>query len=80
MIKQTTGPWHIGKDLRIIGADNERIARIDNNINVDGLTNARLIAAAPDMLEALENLIMFPLGNFQVEAARKAISKAKGEI
>lgn len=41
--------------------------------------NARLIAAAPDLLEALKGLAMFPLGTFQVQAARAAIAKATGE-
>ena len=38
--------------------------------------NARLIAAAPELLEALKNLVTFPLGTFQVEAALAAIAKA----
>jgi hypothetical protein len=42
--------------------------------------NARLIASAPELLEALENLIMFPLGQFQVEAALNAVRKARGEL
>lgn len=38
-----------------------------------------LIAAAPDLLEALQNLLTFPLGTFQVQAAQAAIAKAEGQ-
>ena len=41
--------------------------------------NARLISAAPDLLEALKGLLMHPLGAFENEAARAAIAKVKGE-
>ena len=50
----------------MLGSDNE-----ETN------ANARLIAAAPDLLEALEALLE---GDFNVaEKARAAIAKAKGE-
>jgi hypothetical protein len=52
----------------------------------DGFTiaDARLIAAAPDIFEALEKFIVWsgePIGTaeFPLEIARAAIAKAKGE-
>lgn len=45
--------------------------------------DARLIAAAPEMLEALERIIRngttFTLTQFDLDAAKAAIRKAKGE-
>jgi len=64
----------------------------DRHISVEGRTgdeaeaNARLIAAAPDMLEALESLVATIDFVYRVkqegdtmDAARKAIAKATGE-
>ena len=55
-MKHTPGPWHIGKGLRIIGANSQRVAVCDDNEATPGMDNARLIAAAPDLLEALTML------------------------
>jgi len=44
--------------------------------------NARLIAAAPELLEALQQLLVWDDGNLPgdlMDAARAAITKAKGE-
>ena len=41
-------------------------------------TNARLIAAAPDLLEALRAATSFPLSDSWVPAAIAAIAKAEG--
>jgi hypothetical protein len=59
-------------------------------INRESVDNARLIAAAPELLEALEELLhddgstVIALGNNMYttprEMAEKAINKAKGEI
>lgn len=40
--------------------------------------NARLIAAAPDLLVALENLLYEPMAERTVDAAKRALAKAKG--
>lgn len=61
MSKHTPGPWRIkkqknGRDFEVIGADGFFIFETDVAM-FDGEmeeANARLIAAAPDMLEALE--------------------------
>jgi phage-related baseplate assembly protein len=81
----TPGPWdfHIADNAEpfhiAIEANDERIA------DVYGKANARLIAAAPDMLEALRVLLaMYDEGRLlsaishQVNFARVAITKAEG--
>ena len=60
MSKTTLGPWKVGvqNGELVILADNEVIARIeptrDNEIKD---ANARLIAAAPEMYDVLQDLI-----------------------
>ena len=58
----TPGPWDViparGKMLpHLMGADHSRIALLDDCHAAENerQANARLIAAAPDLLEALEN-------------------------
>ncbi len=60
--KNTKGPWVIAKDNQTIKSDETYICRIrypfspiDENDEI--AANARLIAAAPEMLEALENAL-----------------------
>lgn len=79
----TPGPWHVGgkRDCIIYEEGGGPIASCDHTpmlTTIAQIANARLIAAAPELLEALQGLIMFPLGTFQVEAARQAIHKATG--
>lgn len=95
-MKHTPGPWRIelgryGVPRAIRGPES---AEFRNIINWNGLSspsrpesvaNARLIAAAPDLLEALE-MLADPMrtptdGDPSVlrEFARAAIAKAKGE-
>ena len=51
----------------------------------ESIANANLIAAAPDMLEALEEAITsmvasgYPVSHVAIKAGLKAIAKAKGE-
>lgn len=87
MSKQTKKPWEIEK------TSFEEYWRPDNHYNVGpayGITkieDARLIAAAPDLLEALINLEAMteryrqsgaPIPDAQ-KSARAAIAKATGE-
>jgi len=85
-MKHTPGPWEVAGNLvRTVpeasgggmcgGFLIAEVPISDENRH----PNARLLAAAPDLLGALEGLIMFHLGEFQVAAARAAIAKAKGE-
>ena len=100
----TPKPWIIGKyaTTSITGPNDRHVATTGGyQSNVDGLkvlaeneANARLIAAAPDLLEALEalngvGLLSGPdeaviydwgeLGLSAVKRARAAIAKARGQ-
>jgi hypothetical protein len=96
MNKHTPGPWVVyddsndGKTNRIeIAARGKTVAWIYHSVPAEDLPNARLIAAAPDLLDALKNIVnlwdhhasahgdgtIFPLH----VAARAAIAKAEGK-
>lgn len=84
MNKHTPGPWtYAGTGGHIGSPDRLRVADV-NSLEIDSDTrqaNARLIAAAPDLLALAEAVAAHfggtdaPLG----AAARAAIAKAKGE-
>ena len=91
--KHTPGPWQVNSrdDHQVCDCDGERrgcspIAQIVRRFD-DATTrraNARLIAAAPELLAALQALIDRGLehrlsGFPEVDAARAAITKATGE-
>lgn len=90
----TPGPWIVDPDhpRDISPADDLRfgVASICNSDNINGSwvfgdqskANARLIAAAPDLLKALEELLAWNSGSgrpYPGTIAIAAISKAKGE-
>lgn len=95
MSKHTPGPWNVAEtrlnyDTVIRGTKSEPIAlvQISGYSKVEGSANSVLIAAAPDLLNALQNLLV----RFQhrrpgvwgestepVIAARAAIAKATVE-
>jgi hypothetical protein len=100
MSKHTPGPWSFyddsnnGKTNRVeIVAIGKTVARIYHSVPAEDLPNARLIAAAPELLEALNAMINHytslinsgDAGNWDPEeeseviAARAAIAKAQGE-
>ncbi len=60
-MKHTPGPWEVSKDysqLRVNGADGEAVAYTETCVGLErDQANARLIAAAPDLLDALEELL-----------------------
>ena len=91
MSKHTPGPWQIdwyicsegGKELwrapRSIGpACVDRNHWAGDHIAVDA-ADARLIAAAPDLFEALKGLLLFPNNPRENLKARAAIAKATVE-
>lgn len=55
-VQHTPGPWHSGTDRNgapfVIAGGVEKIANCWHPVSGDGYANARLIAAAPDLLEA----------------------------
>ncbi len=89
----TPGPWKIGhagighSDCRLIYSDYQRdeVAGATHYIAhcIYNEANARLIAAAPDLLEACEWLLFSMNADFEEpdaqEYARQAIAKAKGK-
>ena len=97
--KHTPGPWAVRYDyvVQAPSFDGGRLVPVAQpyGVNSDGtdlFANARLISAAPELLEALESLLPmladwhdeFPdhVGDKEepaIKAARAAISKAKGE-
>lgn len=99
MTKHTPGPWSIGtpnaKEYGEVGVHGPgEYGFIICDLQADGYdektqkANASLIAAAPDLLEALEGVTdmaadMIPSMGFAglalIEAARAAIAKARGE-
>jgi hypothetical protein len=88
MIKHTPGPWVIdgsvnAENLDVINSEG-RIAMIDDSRstgwNVPTINaNARLIAAAPELLEALKDAIEIIEGTgLDASIQRAAIAKALG--
>lgn len=87
----TQGKWHVGKraaDVAIYGEKGEEIAKILGFFNPgeENKANARLIAAAPELLAHLEMLVFgiaegvpIPRDGAVITAAREAIRKARGE-
>jgi hypothetical protein len=86
----TPGPWvfyddsNDGKTNRIeIAARGKTVARIYHSVPEEDLPNARLIVAAPDLLEALQYMVnacpaIDPSGEDAHAHARAAIAKATG--
>jgi len=96
MTNHTKGPWELSEGNTSVWAVSPmnarvRIADVKQHSPMNGINNeanARLIATAPDLLEALEGLLSLhdPDGKFQpshykpfLSAAKTAIAKAKGE-
>ena len=98
MSDYTKGPWHckpnangvygadgyavtypVHQAITVLGSDDQSHQWVNRNAEA----NARLIAAAPELLEALEDIIeqldTCEGGYYVSAAARAAIAKAKGE-
>jgi len=83
MSKHTPGPWNlypnnasdwVVRKMFPDGQESHEIARCQS-----GMDNARLIAAAPDLLEALKEIEEHTMDLGAIECARAAIAKAVGE-
>ncbi len=101
MSKHTPGPWEIGCEqtdglgryAQVQSSEEfgDIVARVcvahkaNHTLNRSGRANARLIAAAPELLDALQEIVSAADGSGwdQLDAgfskARAAIAKAKGE-
>ena len=81
MSGHSQGPWGYEKGV-VYDANNRVVIIFQQPTPKQAEANARLIAAAPDMLEALEGL-MHPCGGVigttkAIANAKAAIAKAKG--
>jgi len=85
MSKHTPGPWEVNfKKFNEVRAENGAVvAECKKLTSLVGLqANARLIAAAPNLLEALQGLLnALPSATTHpaIRAARAAIAKATGD-
>ena len=86
MSKHTPGPWKIAaswEDWTVEGPNKEEIIFQDGPYQTPAikLANARLIATAPDLLEALQYLMVAHGEQLDhaFQMAQDAISKATGE-
>jgi len=88
--KHTRGPWYFYTEPQpngcpIVGARGLMVAMLAHTVNQveqkeEALANARLIAAAPELLAALENIAAATCSDSRsVIIARAAIAKATGE-
>ena len=92
MSKHTPGPWEVEEDIRHEDEESQYTAGFDifssdgaSVVGCEGISggseveraNANLIAAAPDLLNALIDFLDDPMGD--PEPCRKAIAKALGE-
>jgi hypothetical protein len=84
-MSRTPGPWKVmGEDVVLMRDEREVVAWVGD---IDGqmIDNAHLIAAAPDMLEALEIAIWIIEKNIHGPVAGysnilDAVRKARGEV
>ena len=87
----TRAPWHVSGDLSStvdVYAGTIRIAMLDEEVEIPDhelIANARLIAAAPDLLAACVNMLtaadlgdLDSLANASIDA-RAAIARATGD-
>ena len=84
MTKHTAAPWHVGmpppNGEQAIGAENGMMVAIATTgvgMKEETLANARLIAAAPELLEALKEMVKDFEKDVVMIKARAAIIKAE---
>jgi hypothetical protein len=77
----TESPWHLGKrggNPAIYGKDGTEVAEILHGLTPEWRDNARLIAAAPELLEALQSLTHPMASDEDLQNALAVIAKAEG--
>lgn len=92
--KHTPGPWYVGEANRFsnktshigIHAEEWIVAEVQTDIaELPGEANANLIAAAPDLLEELKEVLTWAtvegiaLRQQEIDSIRAVIAKATGE-
>jgi hypothetical protein len=82
--KHTPGPWasvhDADGDYLIMSPESGRFIAVTYTDAEQDEANARLIAAAPEMLEALERILPSLQGTGHANTVRAVIRKAKGEL
>jgi hypothetical protein len=77
--QHTQGPWVVnGNQVHAVNKHETFVADVFDQ-NGDAKANARLIAAAPELLEALELLLFSRDNPVAIQQAQDTIKKAKGE-
>lgn len=73
----TPGPWNVGS-ARLVWVDGTDIAQVirTNGDQATAMANARLIAAAPDLLAVVQHAYTHGITNEWSKLARAAIAKA----
>ena len=81
MSKHTPGPWEYLGHSWVQTADDKKTPIANFNFFAATEANARLIAAAPELLEALQDMVSdhASLSAATLAFARAAIAKATGE-
>ncbi len=84
-MKHTPGPWRISdaRSTKVVLIDDAKGQAVGELVwaDVRNPADARLIAAAPDLLDALKDLVSVlgaDSGEAEIVAARAAIAKAGG--
>ena len=72
-MKHTPGPWRVDYAMGIRGADNVPLAYVLSASSSVPTPDARLIAAAPELLEALEMLLTIEPNYLSADAYERSI-------
>ena len=81
----TPGPWTVSEDQApnmgacIDAVNGVLIAEASGDNEENQAANARIISAAPDLLAALESLTHPRADDSDIDMAREAIAKARGQ-
>lgn len=84
----TSGPWRVSKfnSMYVVAENGMQLARCSGSPGGEGEANARLIAAAPDMLEALRMIADIGEASQSINSlahiakiARATLAKVEGE-
>ena len=80
-VAHTPGPWQ-SERKKVFASSPIAFADDYNKSEPEAYANARLIAAAPDLLAALKKIAELPVavgGSYCIDIARAAIAKAEGK-